>query len=610
VGKGLAARITEASYAVEETPKNLELRDAPDYFAPLQNEEQGIEMATNPNTILDYLHRVLKPRGEEALTDGQLLSSFIASQDEASFAALVRRHGPMVWRLCLRVLGHVQDAEDTFQATFLVLARKATAVVKRESVGSFLYGIAYRIALEAKAINDRRKRRERQMEEMPHPEVFPAEAQDWLPWLDHELNLLPEHYRAVIVACDLEGRSRKEAARLLGLSEETISSRLARGRCLLAKRLSRYGLSVSSGALVAEMAHGTASAHVPASLLSSTVETAVLVAMGRAEAVSGSVEVLMKGALKMMFLAKLKLAVGAAVVVTALGVAGLAYQATAEEAKKPSAEDARLSTKREAGRPQADDLKSLRLEIEALRRELRATTERVQRLEARSAPPRDVLDKELSALRKQAESQAAEHETASGYLRRWQERVREGRSLLFQVRRIERDKEDHVKTTRTGTLRINGPGLFGLELTEDGRAETREKVTVGEKAINYFTPARKEIVRVRIKAGGDRDTRIRELIPLVLVGMEHRCDLRLAKEDTYYVYLDILPRTKADESAFRRGRLVLQKESGMPRQLWVEYTGREDLWDLPQSQVGEKADPKEFDALHVPRGWKVMQPAP
>jgi RNA polymerase sigma factor (sigma-70 family) len=204
-------------------------------------------MATNLNKVLNH---ILNPAGEGGPTDGQLLSRFVVARDEASFAALVRRHGPMVWRLCLRLLGHVHDAEDAFQATFLVLGRKAAAVVKRESVGSFLYGVAYRIAREAKTIDAKRRVHEKQVEEMPQHEVMPDEVQDWRPRLDHELNLLPDQYRAVIVACDLEGRSRKEAARHLGLSEGTVSSRLARGRCLLAKRLSRYGLSEAFEALL------------------------------------------------------------------------------------------------------------------------------------------------------------------------------------------------------------------------------------------------------------------------------------------------------------------------------------------------------------------------
>src|SRR6516165_4923152 len=204
-------------------------------------------MATKLDKVLAHLCRVLTPP-EGASTDGQLLARFVAARDEASFAALVRRHGPMVLGVCRRLLRHAQDAEDCFQATFLVLVRKASSV-RREAVGSWLYAVAYRTSLEARSVNARRRTRERQVEDMPHLQIPPVEPQDWRPWLDHELNLLPEKYRAVIVACDLEGRSRKEAARLLGLAEGTVCSRLTRAHRLLAKRLSRYGLSVSGGVL-------------------------------------------------------------------------------------------------------------------------------------------------------------------------------------------------------------------------------------------------------------------------------------------------------------------------------------------------------------------------
>jgi RNA polymerase sigma factor (sigma-70 family) len=332
-------------------------------------------MATGLNKVLDHLRWTLAP-ADGGLTDGQLLARFVASRDEASFAMLMRRHGPMVWRLCLRALGHDQDAEDAFQATFLVLACKAATVLKRESVGSFLYGVAHRIALKARAVRARRRSHEKQVKEMPHPGILPVEPQDWL---DHELNLLPEKYRSVIVACELEGRSRKEAARNLGLSEGTVSSRLARARRLLAKRLSRY----SVGALAVALSH------VPASLLSSTTEMAVLVATGQVTAVSASVEVLMKGALRMMFLAKLKLVVGAVVVVTALGAAGLAYRATAQEPRRALNEDAPPLTRLAEGRPQADDLEALRLEMEALRKEVRAMRERVKALEGEMRAMKD-----------------------------------------------------------------------------------------------------------------------------------------------------------------------------------------------------------------------------
>src|SRR6516225_6420449 len=130
-------------------------------------------MATKLDKVLAHLRSILTPP-EGVSTDGQLLARFVATRDEASFAALVRRHGPMVLGVCRRLLRHAQDAEDCFQATFLVLARKASSV-RREAVGSWLYAVAYRTSLEARAIIARRRARERQVEAMPHPEVTPAD---------------------------------------------------------------------------------------------------------------------------------------------------------------------------------------------------------------------------------------------------------------------------------------------------------------------------------------------------------------------------------------------------------------------------------------------------
>src|SRR5262249_52199145 len=148
--------------------------------------------------------------------DGPLLARFVACRDEAAFAALVRRHGPMVLGVCRRVLRHAQDAEDAFQAAFLVLARKAASVLKREALGSWLYGVAYRTAQKLRSMRARRQAREKQVDEMPHPQVRPDEVQDWRPLVDCELNRLPEKYRAPVVLCDLEGQTHREAARQLG----------------------------------------------------------------------------------------------------------------------------------------------------------------------------------------------------------------------------------------------------------------------------------------------------------------------------------------------------------------------------------------------------------
>jgi RNA polymerase sigma-70 factor (ECF subfamily) len=263
-----------------------------------------------------------------AIPDGQLLGRFVATRDEPSFAALVRRHGPMVFGVCRRILHDFHDAEDAFQATFLVLARKAPALVVGESLACWLYGVAYRTALEAQAMSARRRTHEKLVSNLPHPAVMPAEVADWRPLLDRELNLLPEKYRAAIVLCNLEGRPRREAARLLGIGGGTLSSRLAPARGLLARRLARCGVALSAGALAVVIGEGDVSAAPPAALILSTARAGALVAAGQVAAVSTPAVLLMKGVMKAMLMKKLRLVVGTVILVLALGAAGIGYQAT------------------------------------------------------------------------------------------------------------------------------------------------------------------------------------------------------------------------------------------------------------------------------------------
>src|SRR5262249_54474562 len=141
--------------------------------------------------------------------DGRLLARFLASRDECAFAALVRRHGPMVLGVCRRVLRHTPDAADAFQATFLVLARQAASVRKRDAVGSWLCAVAYRTARDLKHTRARLRANEHQVDAMPHPQTAPIEPQDWRPVLDEALSRLAEKHRAPVVLCDLEGLSRR-----------------------------------------------------------------------------------------------------------------------------------------------------------------------------------------------------------------------------------------------------------------------------------------------------------------------------------------------------------------------------------------------------------------
>jgi RNA polymerase sigma factor (sigma-70 family) len=324
--------------------------------------------------LIHQVRRVALLRQDGGLTDGQLLGCFIECRDETAFEALVRRHGPLVLGVCRRVLRQEQDAEDAFQATFLVLARKAASLRARERLGNWLYGVAYRTAMQARATVARRQAREKQVQDMPDPRVEPEPAwRELLPLLDQELNRLPDKYRVPVVLCDLEGKSRKEAARLLGLPEGTLSWRLAHARKMLARRLARYGLAVSGGALAAALSAKTASAAVTGALAAATAKAAVLVVAGQAltaGAVPARVIALAEGVVKTMLLTKLRAFVAvAAVVFVGAGVVGLGYRTTAAEPSKAAAQ------------PAADELEALRLEVEALRRGLQATRDRVKALE-------------------------------------------------------------------------------------------------------------------------------------------------------------------------------------------------------------------------------------
>jgi RNA polymerase sigma factor (sigma-70 family) len=176
--------------------------------------------------LLQFI-RAIRERGtEEATSDGDLLARFVATGDEAAFAALVRRHGPMVLSVCTRVLGDSDHAEDVFQETFLVLAQRAGSIRKLASVGSWLHGVASRLASKAKCRRDRIWTRERPFVNSA-PVHAAAEPRGW-DWshelLDQEIQRLPQRYRLPIVLCYLQGKTHEEVARELGCPRETISA--------------------------------------------------------------------------------------------------------------------------------------------------------------------------------------------------------------------------------------------------------------------------------------------------------------------------------------------------------------------------------------------------
>src|SRR5262249_5191436 len=271
--------------------------------------------------------------GAGGMTDGELLAHFLSSRDDNALAALVRRHAPMVWRLCDRLLRNHHDAEDAFQATFLVLVKKA-AGVPREAVANWLYRVGRQTALRARATAAKRGRRERQVVNLPEPTREDVRDTDLQFVLDEMLSRLPDHYRGVIVLCDLEGLTRKEAARQLAIPEGSVASRLARARALLAKRLARRG-ACSGGSVSAGVAAGGGGRGGPAppALVASTIQAATLVTAGRAAAtgvISAKVAALTEGVISAMSITKIRgVVVLALALVAGMLAAGLTVLASA-----------------------------------------------------------------------------------------------------------------------------------------------------------------------------------------------------------------------------------------------------------------------------------------
>jgi RNA polymerase sigma factor (sigma-70 family) len=227
----------------------------------------------------------------------------------------------MVLGVCQRILRDSQDAEDAFQAAFLVLIRKAASIQPRNLVGNWLYGVAYRTALEARGILARRRAKERQVAAMPEPSTSPLKNEpDACTVLDDELNRLPDKYRTPVVLCELEGRSRKHVAEILRIPEGTLSSRLATARRMLASRLTRRGYGMSATALTALLAQQASATILPSPLIAATIEAAGLFVAGTsAAAISTNVILVTEGVLKAMFLTKVKTVTAVFLIMAVLG---------------------------------------------------------------------------------------------------------------------------------------------------------------------------------------------------------------------------------------------------------------------------------------------------
>jgi RNA polymerase sigma factor (sigma-70 family) len=317
--------------------------------------------------VLKDIHTLFRAGTAAGITDGQLLERFLTQRGdaaEAAFTALVERHAPMVLRVCRDSLHDWHDAEDASQATFIVLARKASSIQKRDSIASWLFGVACRVSGQARSKAARRRRNERRKAELAGPNLVAA-ADLRVPWFElyEEIDRLPERFRGPLVLCYLKGYSQPEAAALLGCPIRTLQNRLARSQERLRSRLARQDLYGSVGVPVAAIGPRGAATPVPAAWLETTVRAALDTAhhAPAATAISASVAALTEGMLGMMLRTKLKsiAGVGMLVGVLAVGMSLLVHRTAVAEPRKPLALDATVAP---SSAPREDD--ALRAEQE------------------------------------------------------------------------------------------------------------------------------------------------------------------------------------------------------------------------------------------------------
>jgi RNA polymerase sigma factor (sigma-70 family) len=296
--------------------------------------------------ITDVLHALGNAERLQAclkLSDAQLLEQFAVQRHEAAFEALLHRHGPLVFGVCRRMLFDMQDAEDAFQGTFLVLARKAGSITGRSLLSNWLYGVAFRVAARARKNSLHRRLIERHDLDLTAVAGAGSSADpDLAPLLHEEVQRLPDKYRGPVVLCYLEGKTNEEAADELRWPVGTVKTRLSKAREILRKRLVRRGVALTAGLLVAN----TLTAGAPAALLDRTIQAALPFAAGKAiagGAASAQALILSKGVLRAMLLGKLK-TIAAAVLAVAVvaGAGGLAYYGLAVE---PPAKDDKKADK-------------------------------------------------------------------------------------------------------------------------------------------------------------------------------------------------------------------------------------------------------------------------
>jgi TIGR03009 family protein len=516
-------------------------------------------------------------------TDRELLQSYLSADDHTAFAALVKRHGPLVLGVCRRELQSWEDAEDAFQATFLLLAQKGRSIRKRASLPSWLHGVAYRMACSVRRASARRRKHEGTVS--PAAQVSPVAVvarREVQAVLDEEVQRLPQAQRVPFLLCILDGRSRAEAAAQLGLKARTLESRLARAKARLRQRLARRGLAPAAVLAALITARATASA-VPGSLFVSTMANVHLLASRGA--VPARVAVFLQGASKAMLLSTIKsYVVGAPMLAIAVGTAVfLSYPATPAAPATPEKAVA-------SARPPATPDVPPRVASPAP-----AVPE--------PPPPEPV------------------HSRAEDILAHLEKALAKVESLQVTCTRTRYDPTLATTEVFEGTFKFargtrpgQGPRA-SLEMRKKGSPDVYEKHVLNGTTLYEFAPKQRE-VRVHQLPQVLSDPPGKQLLRL-LFGMEalearKHFELTLTPappNDRWYIYVKIRPRDQSGRGHFTRARLVLMRGTYLPRQLWIEESnGKEDTWDFPRVIDGAAIPEAEFAAPALPTGWRLVGP--
>jgi RNA polymerase sigma factor (sigma-70 family) len=428
------------------------------------------------NDVLRHIRRIALTKEAANLDDARLMERFLAQRDEAAFEALLRRHGPMVLGVCRRLLPDPHDTEDAFQATFLVLLRKAHSLRNRQLVANWLYGVAYRTALKARNQAARRRAGTRPLVEVPTEESESDVIwKDLRPVLDEEVQRLPDKYRVPVILCYLEGKTFQEAAQQLGCPAGTVSGRLARARGILRTRLTRRGLGLSAGLLGATLPQ-TAEAAVPGPLLNATVRAALTLTAkhaGIAYVIPASVALLMEGVLHGMFMTKIKTVATILLLAVMIGGGGagvVSYQKLG--AQPPTQHEVAkqgLVAPAQQERPevQAERLGAIGLTLVTSDDDVDAMLN-VLNVDLKM---KSLLKERFDAAKKETEARGKEYEAGRGTLDIY---LNSSRRLLEAELDLSTKTTDHVAAWRTHLLRMQGVYEINLARYNAGRISVQD----------------------------------------------------------------------------------------------------------------------------------------